>query len=369
MHENEVIISHNKIIKNIKKFWWVSLVSVLLAVVVSITASVRSKKQTDSMNENQYYQAFAVVNVNWKDFSEEVDVSNLSEYEKSMVETNYDKKHTDILNELKSSMSWDETIQEINRQLIDHGYESLTTTDTFGMGVVSKKNFSITVSGLKDENRINCLANTVMNLMMQRLQNEYGSDICIIQQEPVVYKATKNGSTIVRYYEQSEETQSTGFINKSIVIGIAFAFIVYIIAIFILSMLDKKVDSPKEIEHFMRVPYFGELKKRNEDILFATIMAKCMVAEYHNILIVTPMMVSDQISDKVNELVSYLSKQNIHSGFSTAVCSNIGTIEELNKVDGVLIVVQKNNDTVENVKQTMNLLDTVESNVIGYIFI
>lgn len=413
---DEIIISFNKIWDNIVRFWWIIAVSIFISIIIIIPITllnyqieVKSMKNNKELNEinidnlDQYYKAETLIylkqqevnilrEVNLlKDSLTTIDSKVINSYIKSYIEQWNWNKNEQLLYDCQVLLQSNKVIKQINKELDKVGYKIYDgVTESIYLEIQPNSRFyKLNVKGT-NINRIKEIANISTKILLKDSAEILAVDTSQQIDEANVYyckKEMKNGiETIVEHRISNEKEIDkrillnnkskltlSNFITIKKIVMVILSALIGLGIIFIIIVNDKKIRNRDEFERYFKVPFLGELKKKNNkgmyDVLATTIIEKCKREKIKSILITTP---SDNIEndDKVIKKLATLCDENktdINVIASTGILTNTNAIKLLNNIEGIIIVIHANYDELDKIDYAINQIYTLNENLIGYI--
>lgn len=421
----EIIISFQKLWDNFKKYWWICVITTVLAVVAVVGLTINSYHAAQNLsesdlveNDNKLYQAVTMVymepqlermNESIKEAADNIQdleksyAASINEYVKTYIEQWNWNRNNQLMYDSMALLSSNKVCSQINDALEKNGMDSYDRVlDAITMEISSgSRYYKIIVRG-ENEERVEFIANIATDILLKEAQAVMGItngklidkaavDLCE-KQEDGTYKIITEKSELEK--EEEIVTLSLGSflsMKKILLVFVGAFFGLGIIFIFVL--MDKKVRNRNEVNLYLHIPYLGEIRRKSGDaqyaVLTTTIQKKCEQEGIKKILFTTPK--ACEIQDKlVNSLgnegndttvvkidistTQVEEKINVESkGKELTVVSasqlleSSNTIKAVSGVDGTVLLITANGDNIPELEETISHIRTIGGKILGYV--
>lgn len=426
----EIIISFQKLWDNFKKYWWICVITTVLAVVAVIGLTIKNYQDAKNLSENdlvendlvendgKLYQATTMVYMepqlekmsesikeaadNIQDLEKSY-AASVNEYVKAYIEQwnwnrnnqlMYDSMALLTSNKVQSQLN--EALQQKDMEPYDKVLDELTMEIANG-----SRYYKVIVRG-EDGERTEFIANTATDILLKEAQNVMGItngrlidkasiDLCE-KQEDGTYKIITEKSELEA--EEEEATLSLGSflsMKKILLIFVGAFFGLGIIFIFVL--MDKKLRNKNEVNMYLHIPYLGEVNKKGGDaqyaVLTTTLLKKCEQEGIKKVLFTTPkeceiqdklvnslgnegensaIVKIDSSTTRVEEKISVESTGKELTVVSAGqLLESSNTIKAVSSVDGTVLLITANGDNIPELEETISHIRTVGGKILGYV--
>lgn len=421
----EIIISFQKLWDNFKKYWWICVITTVLAVIAVIGLTIKSYNAAQNLsesdlvqNDNKLYQATTMVYMepqsektsesikeaadNIQDLEKSY-AASVNEYVKTYIEQWNWNRNNQLMYDCMALLSSNKVQSQINMALENNGMDSYDKVlDAITMEIAGgSRCYKIIVRG-EDEERVEFIANVatdillreakeVMNINNANIIDKAVVDLCE-KQEDGTYKIVTEKSELES--EDEVVTLSLGSflsMKKLLLVFVGAFFGLGIIFIFVL--MDKKVRNRNEVNMYLHIPYLGEVSKKSGDaqyaVLTTTLLKKCEQEGIKKVLFTTPK--ECEIQDKLTNSLGNEGKNtaivkidssttkveekiNVEStGKELTVVSagqlleSSNTIKAVSGVDGIVLLITANGDNITELEETISHIRTVGGKILGYV--
>ena len=318
MQETENMISVRKIWKNIKKYWWICVLF-LLAYGLTVAKNVWSAYQADVRAAQQdTYQASGMVYYPHADEEEGKFFVALCTTER--------------------------VVDRVNGELLQNGFDKYGSEgDSIEVHWIGNT-FGLTLLG-EGQERMSCMMDAFLRCWLEEAQAVSGKEGSVLNDtsvRPCVVK--ENGSVVV--YEDPSQRQAGISLGDIItwrrLMIAAAAFFAGVLVIFVLIVFDERIRTKEEIEEWMSAPCLGILHICH--VAFVTWRGKRSLEE-------TLRLLSIQAEYEVLENVSKTPE----------------AMKRVVEEDCIILGIYLNQDKRSDVKQTLEELGILGSNILGYL--
>lgn len=421
----EIIISFQKLWDNFKKYWWICVITTVLAIVAVVGITIKNYKAVQNLsesdlveNDNKLYQATTMVYMepqlektsesikeaadNIQDLEKSY-AASVNEYVKTYIEQWNWNRNNQLMYDCMALLSSNKVQSQINTALENNGMDSYDKAlDAITMEIASgSRCYKIIVRG-EDAERVEFIANTATDILLKEakevmsINNANIIDKAVVdlceKQEDGTYKIVTEKSELESEDEVATLSLGSFLSMKKILLVFVGAFFGLGI-IFIFVLMDKKVRNRNEVNMYLHIPYLGEVSKKSGNaqyqVLTTTLLKKCEQEGIKKVLLTTP-----KICDIQERLVDSLGKE----GENTAVVkidTNINKVEEkiatestgkeltvvsagqllessntikaVSSVDGTILLITANGDNIPELEETISHIRTVGGKVLGYV--
>ena len=420
----EIIISFQKLWDNFKKYWWICVITTVLAIVAVVGITIKNYKEAQNLsesdlveNDNKLYQATTMVYMepqsektsesikeaadNIQDLEKSY-AASVNEYVKTYIEQWNWNRNNQLMYDCMALLSSNKVQSQINIRLENNGMDSYDKAlDAITMEIASgSRCYKIIVRG-EDEERVEFIANTATDILLKEakevmsINNANIIDKAVVdlceKQEDGTYKVITEKSELENEEVATLSLGSFLSMKKILLVFVGAFFGLGIIFIFVL--MDKKLRNRNEVNMYLHIPYLGEVSKKSGDaqyaVLTTTLLKKCEQEGIKKVLLTTP-----KVCDIQGRLVDSLGNE----GENTAIIkidSNTKKVEEritvestgkelaivsaghllessnvikaVSSVDGIILLITANSDDIPELEETISHIKTVGGKVLGYI--
>lgn len=360
----ENVISKQKLFFNLKKYWWIILMCVVLAVVggtILSQNSVSEPENSQEVVEEQICAKNTIVDLKW-----ESEIQSEVEY----------TIRRDDLEEVRGVITSYGFIAKLNKYLEKADYEVLKATDMIIIEIVSNNRLSFYILSYDDIERAEYILDKAVEMVLQNAVENYK----VISYD-VVQKSGSATARLInsRYYfypveevDNSEENIDNAEKGNAgidfveiIILAILAAFIGALIILLVIT-LDKKVYSEDEIEKALDLEYLGVCNNKDVELnkLINVVSGKAKVQNVKEIRVVSQSEIENkvyaQFEDKLNVL-----------GIDTKTVVDIMDNEKFyDAVDKTIILaVRTKVDTIDDVWNAYYCLKQAGGCITGFILV
>ena len=362
-------ISKDKIKFNIKKYWLIFVVMLIIAVFVGMFKSVdnadkeKINESIESTSESEkYYRA------------------DVRAYLDSDIDTSNYKN-------LSSSATLK---KELNEALKNKGYAKIASTDIISVGFENNSQLWVGIIGAKDESRVEFMADTMIKLAMKLVDEQLGIHMDCSYDDVELIRVEKDakGNFVeaddeelsieekTSAADQTEEISSTDnsrfsiknlfsakgavIILSGLVIG---AFIIYILII-----LDSHIYVPEDVSALYdgELAYMGNLNSKTIATTNAVIMARASKEGLNKLAITESQDYLDEKNRDCN-CINEICKLNDKIVYLENLDTNVESIGKLNDYDGVIVCIHSVYDSEKSINIVKDKIGVVGANLIGYV--
>lgn len=423
----EIIISFQKLWDNFKKYWWICVITTVLAIVAVVGVTIKNYKAVQNLsesdlveNDNKLYQAATMVYMepqsektsesikeaadNIQDLEKSY-AASVNEYVKTYIEQWNWNRNNQLMYDCMALLSSNKVQSQINMALENNSMDSYDKVlDAITMEIAGgSRCYKIIVRG-EDEERVEFIANVATDILLKEakevmsINNANIIDKAVVdlceKQEDGTYKIVTEQSEIETELGDMQTTLSLeNFISIKNILVIFIGFFLGLGIIFIFILMDKRVRNKNEVNMYLHIPYLGEVSSKIGDsqyqVLITALLKKCEQEGIKKVLLTTP-----KVCDIQERLVDSLGNE----GENTAVVkidTNINKVEEkittestgkeltvvsagqllessnaikaVSSVDGIVLLIIANGDSISELEETISYIKTVGGNILGYI--
>lgn len=421
----EIIISFQKLWDNFKKYWWICVITTVIAIVAVVGITIKNYKAVQNLsesdlvqNDNKLYQAVTMVYMepqsektsesikeaadNIQDLEKSYTAS-VNEYVKTYIEQWNWNRNNQLMYDCMALLSSNKVQSQINIALENNGMDSYDKAlDAMTMEIASgSRCYKIIVRG-EDAERVEFIANTATDILLKEakevmsINNANIIDKAVVdlceKQEDGTYKIVTEKSELESEDEVATLSLGSFLSMKKILLVFVGAFFGLGI-IFIFVLMDKKVRNRNEVNMYLHIPYLGEVSKKSGDaqyaVLTTTLLKKCEQEGIKKVLLTTP-----KVCDIQERLVDSLGNEgentavvkidiNINKAEEKIATESTGkeltvvsagqllessnTIKAVSSVDGTILLITANGDNIPELEETISHIKTVGGKVLGYV--
>lgn len=420
----EIIISFQKLWDNFKKYWWICVITTVLAIVAVIGITIKNYKAAQNLsesdlveNDNKLYQAATMVYMepqsektsesikeaadNIQDLEKSY-AASVNEYVKTYIEQWNWNRNNQLMYDCMALLSSNKVQSQISTELENNDMDSYDKAlDAITMEIASgSRCYKIIVRG-EDEERVEFIANTATDILLKEakevmsINNANIIDKAVVdlceKQEDGTYKVITEKSELEKEEVSTLSLGSFLSMKKILLVFVGAFFGLGIIFIFVL--MDKKLRNRNEVNMYLHIPYLGEVSKKSGDaqyaVLTTTIQKKCEQEGIKKVLFTTPKAceIQDKLVDSLgnesdNTMVVKIDasitkveeKINVEStGKELTVVSagqlleSSNTIKAVSSVDGTVLLITANGDNIPELEEAINHMRTVGGKILGYV--
>ena len=423
----EIIISFQKLWDNFKQYWWICAITVAVAVLGVVGLTVKEYRAVSHLSEdemvdgeNTLYQATTMVYMQpqlehmderIREVSDDIQnaeksyAASVNEYVKSYIEQWNWSRNNQLMYDCMALLSSDKVQSQLNEVLKSEGMNAYDKVlDNITMEILSGSRYYRLIVRGEDEKRVELIANTATDILLKEaksvmdinngtLIDKAVVDLCK-KQEDGSYKVITEQSELQDKQEDGTTTLSIrSFISKKKILLVFVGGFFGLGIIFIFVLMDKKLRNKNEVNMYLHIPYLGEVSKKSGEaqyaVLTTTLMKKCEQEGIKKVLFTTPKecevqeklanslgvecgntnivkvdMTTSQVEDKI--IMSSTGKELTVVSAPQLLESSDG-IKAVSSVDGVVLFITANGDTIPELEEAISHIKTVGGKVLGYV--
>lgn len=416
--QDEIIISFQKIGDNVKKYWWICLITTLLSLLAVLVIAISNKnKQEGKQIQGVVYQASTLVYMEPKqlmteDFALEYEKSASSDEKKkskeeslSQIADDYNRsvelnkqsiinslnewywnKNSQLMYDCTALLSSNKVISQINDVLIKEKLDAYDAKlDDISMEIKNNSRlYTITVR-CEDEERAVLIADTATEALIKEAEEVFSlSNSKIIDRATTGrYRKTddvNNPYELVTDGFENKQTEPTILgINKNSILKYLLIIFVGIFLglgiIFIYVLKDKKIRNRNEMSLYFDISYMGIISNKKSrglqssyEVLAETLIQKCRKDEIKEVMITSPTKQTgyDQFKAKLTECVNKRDAQ-IKICYGENFVENPDAVKLASKVDGIVVLIKTNGEEIPEIEKTLDTINLISGNVMGYV--
>lgn len=340
---SETIISTKKIWANIKAFWWICLVTFLLAAVVVGMSTYRSYQANKAAEGKDSYIGSAVLYLS-------------SENEKDA------RAYAAVL----TSQS---TIEVLNQALSDAGMEAYAAgRDSLAIRSQSDSTaFGLTVLAIGEE-RTKILLDTVIDQVLKTASEVMGVKAELLSAgtvKPCLWYADGSFKTLSDPSQRVVTLSLSDFLTWKKMMILFTGLFLGVAAIFAAVLLDNKIRSQEELRAVTDAPFFGEWNKKDkvarERVLF--LIQNHFLNRAGNSVALISAEGNSQLTEAAEELSHGLNIP-VHTAAQEAV--SVETMKMCAESDGVILAVRADRDRLNQIRVILDSLQVAGIPLLGY---
>ena len=421
----EIIISFQKLWDNFKKYWWICVITTVLAVIAVIGLTIKSYNAAQNLsesdlvqNDNKLYQATTMVYMepqsektsesikeaadNIQDLEKSY-AASVNEYVKTYIEQWNWNRNNQLMYDCMALLSSNKVQSQINMALENNGMDSYDKVlDAITMEIAGgSRCYKIIVRG-EDEERVEFIANVATDILLKEAKEVMSINNANIIDKAVVDLCEKQEDGTYKIVTEKSELESEDEVvtlslgsflsmKKLLLVFVGAFFGLGIIFIFVL--IDKKVRNRNEVNMYLHIPYLGEVSKKSGDaqyaVLTTTLLKKCEQEGIKKVLFTTPkeceiqdkltnslgnegkntvIVKIDSSTTKVEEKINVESTGKELTVVSAGqVLESSNTIKAVSSVDGTILLITANGDNIPELEEAINHMRTVGGKILGYV--
>lgn len=421
----EIIISFQKLWDNFKKYWWICVITTVLAIVAVVGITIKNYKAVQNLsesdlveNDNKLYQANTMVYMepqlektsesikeaadNIQDLEKSYTAS-INEYVKTYIEQWNWNRNNQLMYDCMALLSSNKVQSQINTALENNGMDSYDKVlDAITMEIAGgSRCYKIIVRG-EDEERVEYIANTATDILLKEAKEVMSINNANIIDKAVVDLCEKQEDGTYKIVTEKSELESEDEVatlslgsflsmKKLLLVFVGAFFGLGIIFIFVL--IDKKVRNRNEVNMYLHIPYLGEVSKKSGDaqyaVLTTTLLKKCEQEGIKKVLFTTPkeceiqdklanslgnegkntaIVKIDSSTTKVEEKINAESTgKELTVVSARQLLESSNTIKAVSGVDGTVLLITANGDNIPELEETISHIRTVGGKILGYV--
>lgn len=421
----EIIISFQKLWDNFKKYWWICVITTVLAIVAVVGITIKNYKAVQNLsesdlvkNDNKLYQATTMVYMepqlektgesikeaadNIQDLEKSY-AASVNEYVKTYIEQWNWNRNNQLMYDCMALLSSNKVQSQINTALENNSMDSYDKVlDAITMEIAGgSRCYKIIVRG-EDAERVEFIANTATDILLKEakevmsINNANIIDKAVVdlceKQEDGTYKIVTEKSELESEDEVATLSLGSFLSMKKILLVFVGAFFGLGI-IFIFVLMDKKVRNRNEVNMYLHIPYLGELSKKSGDaqyaVLTTTLLKKCKQEGIKKVLLTTPKVCDIQerlvdslgnegentavvkIDTNMNKVEEKIITESTGKELTVVSAGQLlessNTIKAVSTVDGTILLITANGDNIPELEETISHIQTVGGKVLGYV--
>ena len=422
----EIIISIQKLWDNFKKYWWICVITTVIAIVAVVGITIKNYKAVQNLsesdlvqNDNKLYQATTMVYMepqlektsesikeaadNIQDLEKSY-AASVNEYVKTYIEQWNWNRNNQLMYDCMALLSSNKVQSQISTALENNGMDSYDKAlDAITMEIANgSRCYKIIVRG-EDAERVEFIANTATDILLKEakevmsINNANIIDKAVVdlceKQEDGTYKIVTEKSELESEDEVATLSLGSFLSMKKILLVFVGAFFGLGI-IFIFVLMDKKVRNRNEVNMYLHIPYLGEVSKKSGNaqyqVLTTTLLKKCEQEGIKKVLLTTPKVcdiqerlvdslgnegentavvkIDTNINKKVEEKIATESTGKELTVVSAGqLLESSNTIKAVSSVDGTILLITANRDNIPELEETISHIKTVGGKILGYV--
>lgn len=341
----ETIISTKKIWANIKAFWWICLITLVLAAGVVAVSTYRGYQANQVVETKDSYVGSAVL----------------------YLSSTNDKDARAYAAILRSQA----TIQAVNNALEAAGMDPYTAgKDSFAIQSQSDSTaFGLTILSIGQE-RTQVLLDEVIRQVLMTASEVMGVKAELLSEgvvKPCIWYADGSFKTIANVDQRKVTLSLADFITwKKLMIVCAGAFM-GVAAIFVAILFDNKVRSSEELQAVLDVPYFGELGSRKKDVQDKTwFMLQTHFLAGESKIMLTTAGKEDRLKALGVEMAEKL-QASVMTG--DQAMTSVDTMRTCAECDSVILAVRVDRDNMNQIRVLVQQMQVAQIHLAGYVLI
>lgn len=420
----EIIISFQKLWDNFKKYWWICVITTVLAIVAVIGITIKNYKAAQNLsesdlveNDNKLYQAATMVYMepqsektsesikeaadNIQDLEKSY-AASVNEYVKTYIEQWNWNRNNQLMYDCMALLSSNKVQSQISTELENNDMDSYDKAlDAITMEIASgSRCYKIIVRG-EDEERVEFIANTATDILLKEakevmsINNANIIDKAVVdlceKQEDGTYKVITEKSELENEEVATLSLGSFLSMKKILLVFVGAFFGLGIIFIFVL--MDKKLRNRNEVNMYLHIPYLGEVSKKSGDaqyqVLTTTLLKKCEQEGIKKVLLTTPKVCDIQerlvdslgnegentavvkIDTNINKIEEKIATESTGKELTVVSAGQLlessNTIKAVSTVDGTILLITANRDNIPELEETISHIKTVGGKILGYV--
>lgn len=361
----ENVISKQKLFFNLKKYWWIMLVCVIIAVGGGTLLSLGDTNKAQNSQEVVEEQPCAknsIIDLSW-----ESEVQSDVEY----------TIRRDDLEEIRGLITSYGFITTLNEQLKKAEYEVLKSTDMIVVEIVSNNRLSFYTLSYNDSKRTAYILDKAVEMVLQNAMENYDVMGYDVVQESGDAEAKLINS---RYYfyptadktDDSEENIGNNDVSSKrinlveiIIIAVLAAFVGALIILLFIT-LDKKIYSEGEIERVLDIEYLGVCNNKEAELtkLINIVSGKAKLQNVKGIRIVSHSEIENEVFVQFENKLSALG---IDTKTVVDIMDNDKFYDAIDKT--IILAIRTKVDTIDDVWNAYYCLKQAGGCITGFIMI
>lgn len=399
----EIVISFRKIADNMRRYWWILLISAgagLLLIILSTLKAWHSSEKVAIPEDEKRYQAVTLVYMEPKDIEtgdtygnsgKSSDLGKIADtYEKSDKRSEEQwnwNKNNQLMYNCKALLKSDNIIGQLNTVLKQNKMRNFDTVlDKPELQVEENSQcYSITVRG-KNAKRVELISNTMTELLTKEAADIFGiSNSKIINRAVVnLYKKTNDANnpyeiitekSLNGEIEEENKLSVSSFLSVKKILLLFIGIFIGIAVIFVLILKDKKLRSKEEIAAYFQLPCLGVFGKKKHNISISAIttalFCRCQKESIHNMLITAPgeSVEAEKIAERIIREAEKAKKDEIKVSFIPDIRNNADAVKAADEADAVIFMLTADNDEIQDVDDSLDRIKVVQGRLLGYLLI
>ena len=421
----EIIISFQKLWDNFKKYWWICVITTVLAIVAVIGITIKNYKEVQNLSEsalmkadNKFYQATTMVYMkpeieetsesireaadNIQDLEKSY-AASINEYVKTYIEQWNWNRNNQLMYDSMALLSSNKVQSQINDALEKNNMDPYDKAlDEMTIEIVNGSRYYRVVVRGESAERVKFIADTATNILLKEAQEIMEISDSKLIDKAVINLCEKQQDGSYKLITEQSEKKNKGMADnlslgaflsiKNILVVLVGAFFGLGI-IFIFVLMDKKVRNRNEVNLYLHIPYLGEVRREGGDaqyaVLTTTIQKKCEQEGIKKVLLTTPKQCDiqeklvnslgnegnntavvkiDASTAKVEEKINVESTGKEFTVVSAGqLLESSNTIKAVSDVDGTVLLITANGDNIPELEETISHIKTVGGEILGYI--
>lgn len=352
--DNEIIITFPKLWDNIKRYWWIFIVSVLAAaIIIFLTLTNENEKMIHAEGETIIYiqplQEEAVGSDNFSIFMERILRKQTDGEILSLTESVADLMTT------QSGTRWvEEKLIEMNVDPEDvRGLQAKVNTS--GRMVFCTSEGSDEESVIAFLGAFTAVFAEKMNALLQ-------------YDEAVIIQEAESGNLVLK--EVSDDDGSVLSV-KNVFLVILFLLMAYV-AVFLLTMKDTYIRDKKEVSELEDMPVLGRLRNKmpisaNSDFILPQFLQKQQIKTAVLVTVEGKRVRQALIGQMCESCNRELGKEAVINAVN--IRENSDNLKKTDKADAVVLLISINDDKIGEVKSAVQNLLLLGEKIVGVVYI
>ena len=421
----EIIISFQKLWDNFKKYWWICVITTVIAIVAVVGITIKNYKAVQNLsesdlvqNDNKFYQAATMVYMepqsektsesikeaadNIQDLEKSY-AASVNEYVKTYIEQWNWSRNSQLMYDCMALLSSNKVQSQINEALEKNNMAPYNKVlDEMTMEIVNGSRYYRVIVRGEDEERVEFISNTATDILLEEAQAVMGVTNGHLIDKAVVDLCEKQEDGTYKIVTEQSEVES-GDIATTLSIGSFISMkkilLVFVGAffglgiIFIFVLMDKKLRNRNEVNMYLHIPYLGEVSKKSGDaqysVLTTTLRKKCEQEGIKKVLLTAPKVCDIQerlvdslgnegentavvkIDTNINKVEEKIATESTGKELTVVSAGQLlessNTIKAVSSVGGTILLITANGDDIPELEEAISHIRTVGGKILGYV--